>query len=400
MSNSNHALRVFLCHANEDKPKIKDLYRRLKSDGMDAWLDEVDLLPGQEWRFEIENVVREKTDVIIVCLTANSIKKEGFLQKEIKIALDVADEKPESTIFIIPAKLEPCNVPNRLSKWQWVDLFDPHGYERLLRALKVRHSGTDPHTDISIPELVKIPSGNYRSGITNKQIDLIMKSVFSGKYNLNDSAEGQTNFKESLEEELDEREVFVGECFIGKYPITNQEFDEFVKRSGYVTEAEKNSEEFTWRKKYTSGKERYPVVYVSWNDAIAYCKWLSGETSNEFGLPTADEWLKAFRGKKGNVYPWGDIYDPSKCNSQDSMAGFETTEVGIFEDGRSDYGVYDLLGNVDEYTSSTSRGYKIALGGSWKLVCEIYGLPFYKRLIPPSMSSDDRGFRIIKRNPN
>ncbi len=137
MAETKRALKVFLCHTSADKPAVRALYKRLVADGVDAWLDEEKLLPGQNWREEIPKEVRN-SDVVIVCLSSNSINKEGFVQKEIKEALDIADEKPEGTIFIIPARLEECDVPNRLSLYHWVNLFAKNGYERLLNALDER----------------------------------------------------------------------------------------------------------------------------------------------------------------------------------------------------------------------------------------------------------------------
>ena len=130
-------LRVFLCHASEDKSAVRDLYKRLKSEGLDPWLDEEDLDGGQVWELEIPRAVRA-TDVVIVCLSQESITKTGYVQKEIKEVLDVADLQPEGTIFVIPARLKPCEVPIRLRKWQYIDLFAEPGYERLLRALRKR----------------------------------------------------------------------------------------------------------------------------------------------------------------------------------------------------------------------------------------------------------------------
>lgn len=136
-SKSPRPLRVFLCHSSADKPAVRNLYRRLHKDRVDAWLDEEELLPGQDWEYEIPRAVRN-ADVVIVCLSQRSVNRVGFLQKEIKFALDVADEQPERTIFIVPLKLEQCDVPDRLSRWQWVNLFEKNGYERLMRALKYR----------------------------------------------------------------------------------------------------------------------------------------------------------------------------------------------------------------------------------------------------------------------
>ena len=130
-------LKVFLCHASGDKPAVRDLYKRLIAEGVDAWLDQEKLLPGQNWRVEIPRAVRE-ADVVVICLSNKSITKEGYIQKEIKFALDSADEKPEGTIFLIPARLEECAVPEQLGHWQWVDLFEENGFVRLLRSLKLR----------------------------------------------------------------------------------------------------------------------------------------------------------------------------------------------------------------------------------------------------------------------
>jgi hypothetical protein len=129
-------LRVFLCHSSGDKPAVRELYRRLCDDGIDPWLDEESLLPGQDWALEISHAVRA-SDVVIVCLSRAAVTKAGYVQKEIKFALDIADEQPEGAIFLIPVKIEQCNAPTRLQRWQWVDLYEERGYERLMRSLKI-----------------------------------------------------------------------------------------------------------------------------------------------------------------------------------------------------------------------------------------------------------------------
>ncbi len=73
-----------------------------------------------------------------MCLSKKSVTKSGFVQAEIKYALDVADEQPEGTIFIIPLRLEECTVPDRLSQWQWVDYYKENGRDQLQRALRTR----------------------------------------------------------------------------------------------------------------------------------------------------------------------------------------------------------------------------------------------------------------------
>ncbi len=133
-------LRVFLCHSSSDKDTVRQLYRQLRREGLDPWLDEEKLLPGQNWRVEIEQAVRS-AHVIVVCLSKTSVNKEGFVQREISVALDTAEEKPVGTIFVIPARLEDCMVPQRLRQYHWVDLFVDKGFERLLAAFRRRAAG-------------------------------------------------------------------------------------------------------------------------------------------------------------------------------------------------------------------------------------------------------------------
>lgn len=136
-------LRVFLCHASQDKAAVRDLYRRLRAEAwINPWLDEEKLLPGQDWDMEIEKAL-EKADVVIVCLSNKSVTKEGYIQRELKFVLDIALEKPEGAIFIIPLRLEDCDLPRRLRSWQYVDYFPTvernRAYQRLLKSLQLRH---------------------------------------------------------------------------------------------------------------------------------------------------------------------------------------------------------------------------------------------------------------------
>lgn len=142
-------LKVFLCHASADKPAVRKLCRYLRSKGMDPWLDAEKLLPGENWEVEIPKALFH-SDVILVCLSKNSINKEGYVQKEIVFALDKAMEKPDGIIFIVPAKLEECDVPQRLNRYQWVDLYRDDGRKRLMLSLNKRAAQLGPAVEQAI----------------------------------------------------------------------------------------------------------------------------------------------------------------------------------------------------------------------------------------------------------
>jgi hypothetical protein len=135
-------LRVFLCHASQDKPTVRDLYQRLLAeDWIDPWLDEERLLPGQDWNLEIEKAV-ESSDAVIVLVSTTSVSKEGYVQKELRQVLRIAEEKLEGAIFVLPVRLDDCGIPRQLRDIQFLDYFPESkrdmAYEKLRLSLKIR----------------------------------------------------------------------------------------------------------------------------------------------------------------------------------------------------------------------------------------------------------------------
>jgi hypothetical protein len=135
LSIDGRALRVFLCHANEDKDPVRRLRHQLLAMGTDPWLDEDKLVPGQDWKLEINRALR-RSDIVIACLSKNSVTKTGFVQRELREAIEAASERPPGQIFIIPARLDDGPVPDSLERLQRVDLFVDDGLFRLTNALR------------------------------------------------------------------------------------------------------------------------------------------------------------------------------------------------------------------------------------------------------------------------
>lgn len=150
------------------------------------------------------------------------------------------------------------------------------------------------------------------------------------------------------ENETPQHEVILPEFKIGKYPVTNIQYLRYIKATGRK-----------WRADDETRRANYPAVYVSRDDAWAYCDWLTEQWRAEgkisadevVRLPTEAEWEKAARGTDGRPWPWGCEWEASRCNNAELKLG-GATPVGIFPDGASPYGCLDMVGNVWEWTSS------------------------------------------------
>jgi hypothetical protein len=127
-------LKVFLCHAHTDRDAVHDLYRRLKKDHVQPWLDRENLLPGQNWAYEIRNAIL-RSDLVIVCLSRGFDDQNGFRHQELKIALRKSRVLPKEDIFIIPVRFEKCSMPDSIKHLHRVDLFEADGYQKLIRSL-------------------------------------------------------------------------------------------------------------------------------------------------------------------------------------------------------------------------------------------------------------------------
>jgi formylglycine-generating enzyme required for sulfatase activity len=323
-------LRIFLCHSSGDKPAVRNLYQRLSSDGFKPWLDEEDLLPGQKWKVEIPKAVKT-SDVVIVCLSHKAINKSGYVQKEIKFALDKAEEQPEGTISLIPLKLEECDVPERLQELHWVNLFEERGYERLMGSLsfcvKKITSGSESEPNL-IQRHEEVTHVKEKETFI-KTIDMEFVLIQPGEFDMGSTA----NEIDRYDDEGPVHHVTISEAFyLGKYEVTQKQWYEVIGDNP----------------SYFKGDD-LPVEMVSWDDVQEFIKKLNEiENTDKYRLPTEAEWEYAARAGTTTRYSFGD--DDSKLgeyawyreNSED-----KTHPVG--KKGANPWGLYDMHGNVWEW---------------------------------------------------
>lgn len=119
---SNH-IQVFLAYAEEDRPTVRRLYAALQQAGFEPWMDQEKLLPGQNWPRAIERAI-DLSRFFLGCFSQRSTVKRGHFQSELRYALDLAAHIPHDQIFVVPVRLNKCELPRRIaSKVQYVDLF-------------------------------------------------------------------------------------------------------------------------------------------------------------------------------------------------------------------------------------------------------------------------------------
>ena len=165
--------------------------------------------------------------------------------------------------------------------------------------------------------------------------------------------------------------------WIGKTPVTNAQFRPFVAGDGYTNQAYWTPVGWQWREaeqvvkpEYWDDAEwngaDYPVVGVSWFEALAYCRWLTKQTGIAFHLPSEAEWEKAARGPDGRIYPWGNTWEAGRCNSEEAnIKG--TTPIGTYPTGASPYGALDMAGNVWEWcVTKWQKPYPYQLEDEWQ----------------------------------
>ncbi|MCP4111887.1 MAG: toll/interleukin-1 receptor domain-containing protein [Desulfobacteraceae bacterium] len=163
--------KLFISYASEDRNTAMKLYEDLKRENVEPWLDAKKLIPGQNWKTEVNRAIKESSNFLIL-LSFHSISKRGYVQKEQKIALELLDEFPHGDIFIIPVRLDECEpLDERLNELHWVNLFDSYenGLEQILHAVTKRKipirktSGT-----ISREVFTPTVCGVCRAKITNR----------------------------------------------------------------------------------------------------------------------------------------------------------------------------------------------------------------------------------------
>ena len=182
-----------------------------------------------------------------------------------------------------------------------------------------------------------------------------------------------------------QRTVSVADFQINKYEITNAQYDTCVA-AGICAKAGRTVSDTSIQRNPGFFAPDYPVMAVNWYDADTFCRWIGGR------LPTEEEWERAARGTDGRRYPWGNAFETGRANLDSSYP----TPVGKYSRGASPYGVFDMAGNVLEWTASASDGKYLLRGGGWTKYYFRGRVTDRGTWLEPTFANYDIGFRCVR----
>ncbi len=423
MSTTDQDSYIFISYTEKDKEIVCSEIEKIKKAGIAVWYDD-GIVPTQRYYQTIESKI-DKCTLFLAFITSNAIKSEFVCENEITYAA----EQKKSRLFVY---LEPTELPRglklisaglqQLHKYKFEEqdylkrirkAFDIakekenetkkpetsiekyNNQKKSLKFFKLRRStiiitGTlflisailltlnlRSIFDYFKTDMAYIPSGQFFKGLKEDEIRTVIQS-----FSLDDSSYASLSRNKF-------GEAYLPSFYIDKYEVSNEDYKIFVEKTHY----QKPSHWVDGNSPFPVDFGKHPVTNVDFKDAAAYCAWVKKR------LPATQEWEKAARGTDGRLYPWGSKYDKSRCNTAEERKG-NTAPIDSYPLGASPYGVFNLCGNVNEWTNPITGTLKIVKGGGWKSTCEVYGIAALERLAEADVKRDDLGFRCVSDNLN
>lgn len=260
--------------------------------------------------------------------------------------------------------------------------------DNISRHIALRYLGSQPDNPFSVK-------------LVSTLLNHTMVGVASGEFFMGSN---EVKDKQANQDESPKHLLFLDNYWIGRFPVTVSQWRQFFEETGYLKSNQ-----------HSIGAEDTPVRYINWEDAMAYCKWLSEKSGLFVTIPSEAEWEKAARGTDERLYPWGNDFDKDKCNTSESGTG-NVSPVGKYSPaGDSFFGCVDMAGNVYEWTSTIYMPYpytkndgrevpqnnviRTLRGGSWKSN-QFNARVCYRNNQNPDYRLSDYGFRIAVRPPS
>ena len=391
-------MRIFLSYASEDRARVEPIRLALGAQGHEVFFDRESLPPGDAFDARIRQGI-ERSHLFIILLSPDTVDAGSYTLTE----LDIARETWANPAgHVLPVLIRPMPLETIPAYLKAVTLLE-----------------TDGNLAAAVSDRVhRIALAQRRALLKNRVLPIFALAVIGaaawGYWKYIGDTRGKDgapailisggNFRMGDDETSPLRDVYVDAFYLDAFEITTSRYAKFFTASGSL-----NPPDF-WEEIDLQRDGDLPVIGVNWYDADAYCKWAGRR------LPTEAEWEKAARGNDARVYPWGS--EPPTSEQANFRRSSEhpyregVARIGARAAGRSPEGIYDLAGNVSEWTSdwftesfdrSNSRNPKgpesgngkVIRGGGWDEPAERLqsALRFHAA---PDTRSDDIGFRCAR----
>lgn len=381
MSTPSQAIpRIFVSHSHADNDYCRAFVNGLRTHGLDVWYDEHNLGWGA-LRQVIEREMQAREHFIAILSPAAVVSE--WVNAEIDAALFLLGKgKLKSLLFVTATQ---CDVPPLLQRYKRIERPDGSGYApaqvvshvltvvRPAAAHRAARSLTAVQTAPSVeptprPSLLpthdilpeRFPPRLANLGFTAHNVngvEFILPPLCNVPAGIFLMGSDPKQDKQAFHDEQPQHRLTLNAYSIARFPVTVAEYACFV-RSGYSAPQRRLLVPIDM---WDAQLQRldHPVTCVSWTDAVAYSTWLTELTGASWRLPTEAEWEKAARGSDGRIFPWGDTFDKSVCNSSESGLR-KTMPIGTMPNGAARCGAQDLAGNIWEWTSSIFKHYPYA----------------------------------------
>jgi formylglycine-generating enzyme required for sulfatase activity len=336
--------RIFHCHVTEDKAQVREVYQQLKALGFAPWMDKVDILPGQDWEYEIKRALKA-SDFILIFFSRTSVTRRGYVQREMQWTLDAWQELPQSAIHSIPVRLDDCEVPESFRNYHYANLFDPNGLDRIVRAIRAWIAKRPETAPLPIQQSPPRTSLSEESATQDTALEPSFTNSIGMEFVLIPAGTFMMGSPESdTEARNDEKpahRITISQPFsLGKYPVTQAQWEAVMGT---------NPSEF-------QGNPNRPVETVSWDDVQVFLRKLTErEGGGDYRLPTEAQWEYACRAGTETPRYHPDVH---------AIAWYEGNGNGypqpVGQKLPNVWGLYDTLGNVFEWCHDGWRRYTAA----------------------------------------
>ncbi|GEM_PF-2391613 len=452
----SNLIRVFISHSSSDNEFCRAFASQLRHDiGVSThssnrstapyddsiWFDERhDLMKLDFWMDHVLNEIKNRRHFVVVLSPA--AVASPWVRREIDLA--AALERDDKLLTLHPVIAQPCTIPQALRNYKIIasDNGKPLSaseaadevsadmqasatregvrHSHILRVHsnlpRARHQDSHPASEPSITQrLSELGFQEWETGNVKFILPPVTDPIRQSDFTLG------SNEPQGAEPDETPRTRHVATFSIAQHPVTVAEYAYALAATQTETPARKMRSPIAgtaqvgedWAEQHLY--QNRPVVGISWNDAVKYAKWLSRVSGLSWRLPTEDEWEKAARVDTNpnaihHIYPWGDDFNPAFCNTREGGRQ-RPTSVGHYPEGASPTGVYDMAGNVWEWTSSiytadpsqpaaseasesTGLVYRVLRGGSWYYPAHL-ARATYRQPLWESFFLADSGFRLV-----